>query len=101
MSIRLLLFVLVLAGTGCRTWSPVAPVADADDRCYQACTPSLTDTGVRWEADPEDPAAWDALGAVVVPQLIRKLLACEAARQSCAGFINDLKHRKVIKGRER
>lgn len=90
------LLALLLAGCGHFT-KPTAPAADAGAICYQRCTPSLTDTGVRWEADPESPAAWDVLGEVVTNTLSRILLTCEARRQECAGFINSLKKRGVIR----
>lgn len=95
-----MLLVLALAGFGSCQRRDEAPVADAEAQCYVACTPSLTDTGVRWEAAPEDPAAWDALGADedgVTRQLAEKLLTCERRRQSCAGFLGDLKERDVIR----
>lgn len=93
-----ILLVLLLAGCG-RFAKPAAPVADAPAICYQPCTPSLTDTGVRWDADAESPEAWDALGEEggVIPALSDRLLQCERARQACAGFINDLKKRGVIR----
>ena len=91
-----ILLVLLLAGCG-RFAKPTAPVADAGAMCYQACTPTLTDTGVRWEVDPETPDAWDELGDTVTSALSRLLLTCEARRQACAGFINDLKKRGVIR----
>lgn len=91
-----LLLALLLAGCG-RFAKPTGPVADADAICYEKCTPSLTDTGVRWEANPEDAASWDALGADVTTQLTRLLLTCEIRRQECAGFIDSLKKRGVIR----
>lgn len=99
---RLLLLVLVLATCSC-AHNRGAPVADAGASCYVQCTPSLTETGVRWEGDPEDPAMWDGLGEEngVIPQLVQKLYACERSRQECAGFINDLKRQKVIQAKER
>ena len=54
--------VLALAGFGSCQRRGQAPVGDADPQCYLPCTPSLTDTGVRWQADAESAAAWDALG---------------------------------------
>lgn len=93
-----LLLVLVLTGATCQRRGE-APPADAPAMCYQPCTPSLTDTGVRWEGDPDDPATWDRLadpqdGTVGI--LRGKLLTCEAKRQACAGFITDLKARGVL-----
>lgn len=72
------------------------PAADADVLCYQACTVSLADTGVRWQADPADPAAWDELGEVVVPELSGRLITCEASRRACVDFIQLLRQRGVL-----
>lgn len=72
------------------------PAADADVLCYQACTVSLNDTGVRWHADPAAPAAWDDLGENVVGELAVRLLTCEASRRACAAFIQSLVVRGVI-----
>lgn len=94
-----LLALLLLAG--CRSL-PSNPTADAPAQCYVNCTPTLTDTGVRWTADPESPEAWDALGKQdgVIPTLSRLLLQCERARQACAGFLNDLKKKRVLRAKE-
>lgn len=93
---------IALALAGCRSTADreLAPVADADRECYARCTPSLTDTGVRWDVDPEDPAAWDVLGDEVVRELSGTLLACERRRQACAHFIDALKQRGVIRAKE-
>lgn len=98
MRLSVTLLALLLAGCGHFT-KPAAPVADAGAICYQKCTPSLTYTGVRWEGDPEDSSTWDNLGEEegVVPLLAGMLLTCEARRQECAGFINSLKKRGVIR----
>lgn len=98
MRLSVILLALLLAGCG-RFTKPTAPVADAGGICYQPCTPSLTDTGVRWEGDPESPEAWDNLGDTVTSTLSRSLLTCEARRQECAGFINSLKKRGVIRAK--
>lgn len=99
-----LLLVLLLCGATCQRRGEVPTAADAPAICYQPCTPSLTDTGVRWEGDAADPAAWDALADPqngVVGLLRGKLLTCEAKRQACAGFITDLKTRGVLLRAER
>ena len=93
------LLVFVLAGFGSCQPRPTAPVADANAECYRPCTPSLTDTGVRWQGDAEDPAAWDDLATDTLKTLRTKLLTCESRRQECAGFIQDLKDRGVIRGK--
>lgn len=92
-----LLLVLVLTGwTACQRRGD-APVADVDPECRKVCTPSLEDTGVRWEGDPEDPAMWDRLGKDVVNALAQRLLQCEKRRRACEGFIDDLHERGTIR----
>jgi hypothetical protein len=87
---------LALTGASCQH-RPQAPVADADPQCYVPCFPSATDTGVRWDADPEAPEAWDALGGAVLPELAGKALQCERRRQACADCLGSLKQRGVIR----
>ncbi len=93
-----LVMALLLTGCGLFPRRGEAPPADAPAMCYLACTPTLTDTGVRWEADPEDPDAWDQLGDQVVKALTGISLTCEARRQACVDFIQSLKRRGVIRG---
>lgn len=92
-----LALVLLLAGFGSCQRKQAVPVGDAELQCYLPCTPSLTDTGIRWEAEPEDAAAWDVLGETVVPKLSGTLLQCERRRRACADFLNALKKRGVIR----
>lgn len=93
-----LLLVLVLCGATCQRRSE-APIADAPPECYRPAVPSIDppDVGVRWEVDPEDPAAFDVLAETVVPALIAIGFAGERSRQACAGFITDMKKRGVIR----
>lgn len=73
---------LLLASTGCASLTrPVPALCNA--MCFEPCTSAGGDTGVRWEAAPEDPAAWDDLGGNVAPALADKLRVCEVRRQSC------------------
>lgn len=101
-AIGALLLVLALAGFGSCQRRSEAPIADASPECYRAAVPSIDppDTGVRWQVDPEDPAAFDVLAETVIPALIQRALAGERSRQACAGFINDLKKRGVIRAKE-
>lgn len=90
-----LITAIVLAGcAGPKRAMP--PAADADVLCYQACAVSLSDTGVRWHADPTDASAWDELGDTVVSELSSRLLTCEASRRACAAFIRSLRDTGVI-----
>ncbi|HEY1034626.1 MAG TPA: hypothetical protein VGE09_06565 [Pseudoxanthomonas sp.] len=94
-----IVMVLALTGASCQHRNE-APVGDAPAMCYLPCTPSLTDTGIRWTSDPEDPDAMDELGEVVVPKLAEQSLTCEARRQACADFLQSLKRRGVYRGTE-
>ena len=94
-----IVMVLALTGASCQHRSE-APVAEANPICFIPCTPTLTDTGVRWTSNPEDPNAWDELGDVVLPSLAQQSLTCEARRQACADFIQSLKRRGVYRGTE-
>ena len=102
---RLLLapvLVLTLTGATCMRRADPPPAADPPGMCFQPCTTkdgSLEDTGVRWEGEASDPAVWDTLADPqdgVVGLLRGKLLTCEAKRQACAGFIDDLHTRGVL-----
>ncbi|WP_202841983.1 hypothetical protein [Luteimonas saliphila] len=100
--IRLLfaaVLVLVLAGATCQRRGN-APIGDADAICYDPCTTSLTDTGVRWEGDPESAETWDALGEHTTGQLAGRLLRCERARQACTDFLGSLKKRGIYRVEE-
>lgn len=92
-----LALVLVLTGFGSCQRRGEAPVGDADLQCYLPCTPTLTDTGVRWQVDPESPSAFDVLGEEVVPELSGQVLRCERRRQACVDFLTKLKERGVYR----
>lgn len=88
-----LLAVPLLAACG-RNTRPVP--AQCNAVCFAPCAAD-GDTGVRWEADPNNPAAWDALGGEVVPALADKLRVCEVRRQACEQCLQRLEAAKVIK----
>jgi len=95
-----LLSLLMLTGfTTCQRRSD-APIADADAQCYRQYMASAEDTGVRWDADPADPGAWDALAGTAFPELVRRALGTEASRQSCVDFIRSLQKRGVIRSKQ-
>lgn len=94
------LFVLLFATgfTSCpRRAEP--PVANASAECYRQYVASIDDTGVRWEADPEDPEAWDALAGPAWRELVRRTLGTERSRQACVDFIRALQARGVIRSK--
>lgn len=95
------LLVLILCGATCQR-RPTAPVADVDPECRHSWVKSVDplDTGVRWEGDPEDPAAWDALGRDVVKKLTEKLAGSERSRLACVGYIDDLHGRGITRPKE-
>jgi hypothetical protein len=71
--------------------------AHCDSICFTPCVDAKGDTGVRWEGDPQDPGAFDALGGDVVPQLTEKLRTCEVRRRSCAVCLERLQREGVIR----
>lgn len=88
---------LVIALTGCST-APSAgtPPALCDARCIVPCVGEHGDTGVRWQAQPDDPAAFDALGEAVIPALTEKLRRCELHRRACEQCLRRLDAERVI-----
>lgn len=97
---RLLLLLLCLPLiAGCPGQKPasVRPVpAQCEASCFVPCVDAAGDTGVRWEADPADPAAWDALGEDVTDRLATKLRTCDTRRQACVQCLERLEHAEVI-----
>lgn len=88
--------VFLLTGATCsRSTRPVP--AQCNPICLLPCVAENGDSGVRWEADPSDPAAWDALGGEAVPALADKLRVCEVRRQACVQCLRRLEKAKVIK----
>jgi hypothetical protein len=71
--------------------------AHCDSICFVPCVGDGGDTGVRWEGDPQDPHAFDALGGEVVPVLGEKLRTCEVRRRACAQCLEHLQHEGVIR----
>lgn len=70
--------------------------AQCNPICFLPCVAANGDAGVRWEAVPSDPAAWDALGGEVVPALADKLRVCEVRRLACEQCLRRLDDAKVI-----
>lgn len=92
--------VVVLAAlllAGCST-QPVRPVpAQCNPLCLLPCTGANGDTGVRWEAEPTDPDAWDVLAGEVIPSLVERERVCEVRRNACAQCLQRLDKAGVIK----
>lgn len=87
---------LLLVGFGPCSRNVKRVPAQCNQICFLPCTTADGDVGVRWEADPTDPAAFDALGNQVIPALTGKLLQCEVRRKACAQCLQRLDHEKVI-----
>jgi hypothetical protein len=97
---RLLLVALALTLlTGCLgpARPEVKPVqSQCADLCYVPCVEADGDTGVRWEGDAEDPAAWDGLADDTTAVLSGKLRQCEVARRACTRCLDRLEAQGVI-----
>lgn len=88
---------LVIALAGCSTAPSAGPTpALCDASCVAPCVGEHGDTGVRWQAQPDDPAAFDALGEAVIPALTEKLRRCELHRRACEQCLRRLDERGVI-----
>lgn len=90
-----LAIVLCLLLAGCPQVKRQRVPAQCNQICFLPCTVD-GDTGVRWEADPTDPGAFDALGETVIPALTGKLQQCDVRRQACAQCLQRLDAEKVI-----
>ena len=76
-----------------RTPAPAVP-AQCDARCLTACDA----TNPRWDVDPEDPKAWDALGDQVIAPLIAQRDTCEQHRAACVQCLQRLESAGLICG---
>lgn len=92
------LVIAALLASGCKLdqfvkRSPIPSQCNAI--CYVKCAEG-SDTGVRWNADYNDPKAWDSLAADTIGKLTQKLLVCEKHRAACEQCLNRLEEQKVI-----
>lgn len=98
--IRLLLVVLTVlslaAWPSCSRLTRPVP-ALCSPICMTPCTGADGDTGVRWSAAADDPAAFDGLAGDVVPALADRLRVCEVRRQACEQCLRRLDKARVIK----
>lgn len=92
LAVALAALLLTSCGSGVRGRVP----AGCDAMCFAPCVGADGDTGVRWEADPADPGAFDALGGDVTPALAGKLRTCELRRRACAECLQRLDKHGVI-----
>lgn len=99
MIVRLLLAFLVAllcTGASCsRFVRGEAVPAECEAVCFLPCTVN-GDTGVRWEADPNDPQAWDELAGGTTEVLATKLRTCDARRGACVQCLRRLHRHGVI-----
>lgn len=89
--------VLLLTGATCQRRAAVPVPAQCNAICFSPCVDASGDTGIRWEADPNDPAAFDALGGDVTPALSDKLRTCDKRREACVQCLRRLDDRRVIR----
>lgn len=88
---------LLIVLNGCSiTPSAGTHPALCDARCVIPCVGEHGDTGIRWQAKPDDRAAFDALGEAVIPALSEKLRRCELHRRACEQCLRRLDERGVI-----
>ena len=98
---RMLMIALVLMLTGCPRWivkaDPVPAQCDAlfyvDDKTGDdsACA-----SRAKWECDPKDPKAIDALFYGTVPQLRKVTWTCGVRRKACQQCIERLVKAGVV-----
>lgn len=87
----LLLAIALLTGCSTRAARRPAIPAQCEAMCFVPCKDD-----VRWNADPNDPGAWDILAGEVVPALRDKLATCEVRRKACEQCLQRLDKAKVI-----
>ena len=92
----ILLLLTLLTACGSVPAKAPPPVFTCPDACETPCVGADGDTGLRWEGNPEDAAAWDELGGSVLDQLIQKLRTCEVNRKTCAKCIQNAKDQGII-----
>jgi len=93
--VRIAVIVLALLLTGCPRWIVKAdPVpAQCDALCYvddKTADDSACASRSRWEGDPKDPAAIDALIYGTVPALRKETWTCGVRLKACQQCIDRL-----------
>ena len=98
---RIAIIVLALMLTGCPRWIIRAdPVpAQCDALCYvddKTADDSACASRAKWEGDPKDPAAIDALIYGTIPQLRKETWTCGVRLKACQQCIDRLVKAGVI-----
>lgn len=93
-----LALVLLLTGATCQRRSAEPVPAECNSICFSPCVSASGDTGVRWEADPNDAMAWDVLAGEDGPleQLTLQVRTCDARREACVQCLQRLHRNRVI-----
>ena len=98
---RLALIVLALLLTGCPRW--VVKPEPVDANCNAVCyvddktnEDSACASRAKWEGDPKDPAAIDALIYGTVPQLRKETWTCGVRLKACQQCIDRLVKAGVV-----
>lgn len=93
------LVALLLTGATCQRRNALPVDAQCNQICFSPCVSDSGDTGVRWEADPNDPKAWDELAGEGGPleYLSDRLRTCDAHRHACVQCLQRLERAGQIK----
>lgn len=95
------LLVIILSGMSCSRFVRPDPVqAQCDAVCYVTDAADAKDTAcasrARWDGDPKDPRAIDALIYGTVPALRKETWDCGVRLKACQQCLNRLEKAKVI-----
>lgn len=98
---RIAIIVLALMLTGCPRWivKPEPVAANCNAVCYvddKTDEESACASRAKWEGDPKDPAAIDALIYGTVPQLRKETWTCGVRLKACQQCIERLKKAGVV-----
>ena len=98
---RIAIIVLALMLTGCPRWivKPDPVPAQCDALCYvddKTNEDSACASRAKWEGDPKDPAAIDALIYGTIPQLRNETWTCGVRLKACQQCIDRLVKAGVV-----
>jgi hypothetical protein len=77
-----------------RQFTPQAVPASCASDCFVPCTT----TDIAWTADPNNPAAYDALGEEVFKPLAQRVADCNLNRVSCHVCLLRLQEKGIVIG---